>query len=86
MVSLIKMKSKQILLIITIILLIVLGFFAYKNIQTTGKVILIQEYEAKVVEFNSSDYCEATEDTCLPASSCEFQTDLEGRKVCLGKY
>lgn len=80
------MKISTKILIITIILILILGLFAYKNVKATGSVILIQDYETKDKGFDYNDYCEATEDTCLPADKCEFQTDSDGTKICLGKY
>lgn len=79
------MKIQTKLIVITIILLLVLGFFAYKNVKTTGSVILINNYDKG---FDYNDYCEynSETDTCLPADKCEFQTDNDGTKICLGKY
>lgn len=78
------MKISTKLIIITIILVLVLGFFAYKNIKATGEVILINENKVS----QNDSYCEYDDNTgvCGPVGICEFQTDSDGTKICLGKY
>jgi hypothetical protein len=78
------MNKQTALMIATIILLLILGVLAYQNIKATGKVVFIPyDYDKG---FDYTDYCEVDSEamTCLPADKCEFQTDSEGRKVCLG--
>jgi hypothetical protein len=81
------MKSKTKLIILTIIILLFLGagyYFFEKtfHLKVNGEVTKNNQDEG----FDYSNYCEATEDTCLPADKCEFQNNTDGTKICMGKY
>lgn len=77
------MKIKHILLIITILLILILGIFAYRNIKTTGEVVLTPFNYDK--GFDNTSYCEINDTgACGPEGVCEFQTDIDGLKVCMG--
>lgn len=83
-----KQQTNIVLIVIVLILLVITGLALFKslnlNVETTGKVIQNDQDKG----FDLSNYCELDTEanTCLPASSCEFQRDSEGQKICLGKY
>ncbi len=83
-----KQSTNIILIVLVLILLGIIGLVLFKslnlNVETTSKVI----ENNQVLGFDYNNYCEydSEANTCLPADKCEFQTDNEGRKVCLGKY
>lgn len=78
------MKTKTKLLLITIALLLIIGILTYQNIKATGEIVLINENKVS----QDGSYCEYNiiTDICGPEGVCDFQTDNEGTKVCLGKY